>query len=120
MEDKRTEQLEALETMAEFNQRIMKNIPILVKELNGAREEDTDKFLEGITQAINWEVQVLNSTMDVLNDGVMRVDKEQVNTRILALSDAIASKDDAKMAEAFAAMLPELETIGKAVQEVLA
>lgn len=120
MEDKRAEQIEALETMVEYNQRIMKNIPILVKELNGARLEDTDKFLNGIIQAINWEVQVLNGTMDVLNEGTVRVDKEQINEKIVALSDAIASKDDAKMAGAFGDMLPVLEELEKAVQEVLA
>lgn len=120
MEDKRAEQLEALETLAEYNDRIIKNIPILVKELNGARLEDTDKFLDGIIKAINWEIEVLNATMDVLNEGKERIRKAEINDKIVALGEAISSKDDAKMAAAFEGMMPVLENLKSAVQEVLA
>ena len=48
MEDNRAEQIEALETFLEFNERIVKNIGIIIKELKGARLDDTDKFLESI------------------------------------------------------------------------
>ncbi len=120
MEDKRAEQLEALETLAEYNDRIIKNIPILVKELNGARLEDTDKFLDGIINAINWEIEVLNATMDVLNEGKERISKADVNDKIIVLGEAISSKDDAKMAVAFEGMMPVLENLKSAVQEVLA
>ncbi|MGN0350675.1 MAG: molecular chaperone [Roseburia sp.] len=120
MEDNRTEQLEAIETMMEYNDRILKNIPILVKELSGERLDDTDKFLDSIIKAINWEMEVINLTMDVLNDGKERILKEKVNEKIIALSDAINSKEDAKMAEAFEGMLPILETVGAAAKEVMA
>lgn len=120
MEDKRTEQLEALETLAEYNDRVLKNIPILVKELGGERLDDTDKFLDSIVKAINWEIEVLNATMEVLNEGKERISKECVNEKILALGNAIASKDDAKMAEAFEGMVPVLENLKGATQEVLA
>lgn len=120
MEDRRAEQLEALETLAEYNDRILKNIPILVKELRGERMDDTDKFLDGIIKAVNWEIEVLNATMEVLNDDKERISKDTVNEKIIALSDAIGSKDDAKLADAFEGLLPVLETLKNAVQEVLA
>ena len=69
MEDARKEQLEALEVLAEFNERLVKNMNIIVKELSGERLDDTDKFLKSIVDAINWEIQVVNGTMEVLNDG---------------------------------------------------
>ena len=69
MEDARKEQLEALEVLAEFNDRLVKNMNIIVKELSGERLDDTDKFLKSIVDAINWEIQVVNGTMEALNDG---------------------------------------------------
>ena len=120
MEDTRREQVEALETLAEYNERVLKNIPILVKELSGERLEDTDKFLDGIVKAINWEVEVVNLTMDVLNEGKERISKESMNDKIIALGDAINSKDDERMAQAFQKMIPVLENLREAVKEVIA
>ena len=45
MQSTREEQREALETLVEFNERLLKNMKIIVKELSGARLDDTDKFL---------------------------------------------------------------------------
>ena len=53
MEQNREEQKEALETLIEFNQRLVKNMNIIVKELSGQRLDDTDKFLKSILDAIN-------------------------------------------------------------------
>ena len=64
MEDNRAEQKEALETLMEFNTRLVKNMEIITKELSGARLEDTDAFLEDIIKAMNWEIQVMNGTME--------------------------------------------------------
>ena len=42
-------------------------------------------------------MQVVNGTMEMLNEGKTRVDKEEFNAKIIALSDAIATMEDAKM-----------------------
>lgn len=120
MEDNRREQIEALETLAEYNTRVLTNIPILVKELSGNRLDDTNKFIESIVNAINWEVEVVNLTMDVLNEGKERVEKSAMNEKIIALGDAINSKNDERMAQAFGDMIPVLESLGEAVKEVIA
>ena len=119
MEDNRQEQVEALEVLVEFNQRIVKNIGIVIKELSGARLDDTDNFIKGITDAMNWEIEVVNGTMDLLNEGKVRVDKERFNEKVIALSTAINSKNDADMAEAFREVLPYFEELGKAAAEVI-
>ena len=119
MEDRRTEQIEALQTLAEYNQKVLKNIPILVRELRGERLEDTDKFLTAIVNAINWEVEVLNGTMEVLNEKEERVSKESVNQKIVALSDALKEKDDKAQADAFEQLIPELEMIEESINEVI-
>lgn len=119
MEDNRAEQKEALEVLAEFNERLVHNMKIVVGELSGERLEDTDKFLKGITDAINWEIQVVNGTLDMLNEGKERVNKEAFNRRVVALSDAIQSKDDARMAEEFENIIPVFEQLGESAKEVI-
>ena len=119
MEDNRAEQIEALQVLEEFNGRLVKNMEIIVKELSGERLDDTDQFLKGIIDAINWEIQVVNSTMQVLNDGKVRVDKERFNADIVALSEAISAKDDAKMAEEFQRVIPVFKQLGESVNEVI-
>lgn len=120
MEDNRTEQLEALETFVEFNDKVVHNIKILIKELAGARLEDTDTFMDSIVQSVNWEIQVMNGTMGVLNEGKERVKKEAVNEKIIMLSEALRRKEDAVLKEAFEKLLPALENAGAAAKEVLA
>ena len=48
MENKREEEIEALEVLVDFNERLIKNMTIIVKELSGKRLDDTDKFLRSI------------------------------------------------------------------------
>lgn len=120
MEDNRAEQKEALETLVGFNTRLVKNMKIIIKELSGQRLDDTNAFLEDITKAMNWEIQVMNGTMELLNEGKQRIDKEGFNTKIIALSDAINSKDDTKMAKAFEEVVPLFEKLGDAANEVIA
>lgn len=119
MENNKTEQIEALEVLTEFNDRLVHNMKIIVKELSGARLDDTDKFLRNIVNAINWEIQVVNGTMETLNDGKVRIDKESFNNAIVALSKAIETKDDEKMAKEFANVLPIFEKLGEAAKEVI-
>lgn len=119
MEDNRQEQIEALEVLQEFNERLVKNMTIVVKELSGQRLDDTDEFLKAIIDAINWEVQVINGTMEVLNEGKERLKKDEFNSVIVSLNDAISAKDDAKMAEEFKKAIVNFERLGASVKEVI-
>lgn len=120
MEDNRAEQREALEVLVEFNDRLLKNMGIIIKEFSGERLDDTDAFLKGITDAMNWEIQVMNGTLDFLNEGKERIDKETFNAAVIKLGDAIKAKDDAAMAEAMKELVPMFENLGAAAREVLA
>ena len=119
MEDNRKEQTEALDTLLKFNGRLINNMQIIVKELSGNRLEDTDKFLKSILDAMNWEIQVVNGTMEVLNEGKERVSKEVFNNAVIALSDAVKANDDAKMVEAFIPIILVFERLGESVKEVV-
>lgn len=120
MEDNRKEQLEALEVLGEFNERLVKNMKIIAKELSGSRLDDTDKFLKSIIDAINWEIQVVNSTLDVLNEGKERLNKEDFNAAVISLSNAINDNSDTEMAEEFRKITPVFEQLGVSIKEVIA
>lgn len=119
MEDTKKEQIEALQVLIDFNQRLLKNMRIVVKELSGARLEDTDVLLKSIIDAMNWEIQVANGTMELLNEGEQRVDKEEFNNKVMAVGEAIASKEDAKIAIAFENVIPSFEKLGEAASAVI-
>lgn len=119
MEDNKKEQIEALEVLLEFNERLVKNMNIIVKELSGKRLDDTDKFLKSIVDAINWEIQVVNGTMEVINDGEERLDKEAFNKAVSALAEAIKAKDDAAMAAEFQNVIPVFENLGEIAAKVV-
>lgn len=121
MEDnRRTEQKEALLTLTEFNERLVKNMKIIVKEFEGNRLDDTDKFLQGIVDAVNWEIQVVNGTISLLNEGRERLKKEEFNAGISELSSAIKSGKDEEMSKAFQNVIPVFEKLGKIAAEVSA
>ena len=54
MEDNKKEKIEALQVLTEFNERLVKNMKIIVKELSGERLDDTDNFLSAIVNAIAY------------------------------------------------------------------
>lgn len=120
MIENRAEQKEALETLTKFNVRLVKNMGIIAKELSGERMDDTDAFLEDIIKALNWEIQVVNGTMELLNENKTRIDKEAFNAKVQALSNAISANDDAQMAKAFTEVIPVFEALGTAADEVIA
>ena len=119
MENNRVEQMEALNVLLDFNERLVKNMKIIVKELSGKRLDDTDKFLKSIVDAINWEIQVINGTMDLLNDGEERINKTKFNDAIVALSGAITENNDKKMAQEFEKVIPVFEQLGVVAKEVV-
>lgn len=120
MESNKAEQKEALEVLIEFNERLLKNMNIIIKEMSGSRLDDTDKFLKGITDAMNWEIEVVNCTMDLLNEGRQRVEKETFNAAVVQLTDAIKAEDDSAIAAAFTGLIPLFENLGAAAKEVIA
>ena len=113
MEDSREEQIEALKTLYEFNQRLLKNMRIVIKELSGERLDDTDNFVKGIIDAMNWE-------MSVLNENEVRIEKEEFNRKIIMFGEAVNAKNDYKMAEAIKGLITEFEKLENAVAEVIA
>ena len=118
METNRMEQLEALEILIGFNDRLLKNLPTIIEELSGEKQSDTDDFLKTIINAVNWEINVTNATLDVLNEDHVRIDKEAFNEKILSLGSSLSLNDDSAIASALKELIPFFEQLGKAAKEV--
>lgn len=118
MENNRMEQLEALGTLVEFNDRLLRNLPTIIGELSGERKADTDDFLKTIINVVNWEINVTNATLDVLNEDHIRIDKEAFNKKISSLGSSLSLNDDAAIASALEELIPFFEQLGKAAREV--
>ena len=124
MENVRAEQIEALEVFCGYNEKFVQNIRTIITELEGDRKEDTDKFLENIIKGINWEIGVLNGVMRLINEkeermAHERIQKEEFNSNILRLSQALEGKDDLEIAKAMKETLPMFEKLGEIAREVL-
>ena len=119
MENQRSEQIEALEVLMDFNDRLVHNVKILIKELSGNRLPDTNNLMKSILDAMNWEIEVMNGTMEVLTEGGRTIDKEGFNAKALELGDAVSSHNDARMAAAFGEILPYFEKLGEIAKQAL-
>lgn len=120
MENLKEQQLEALQVLKEYNQKLTKSVLLVVEELRGKRQEDTDEFLKKIIEGINWEIQIYNGTKELINADMVRVDKEEMNRHVVAFGEAVEAKEDAKIADSFEAdVLPLLTKLGDVAEEIL-
>lgn len=99
MENEFKEEIEALETLKEYNVKVIKALNEIIPELKGEKKEDTDEYLQHIFKGINWEIQVLNGTMKYLNRKEELISKEKVNNTIVKLNDAMNAEDTREVAE---------------------
>lgn len=101
MEDVRQQQIEAVAEMAEYNKKLVKAVREIIVELKGEDMPDTEDFLKQIVEGINWEIQVVNGTLDYINEDEDLLDKEQFNQAVINHNEAINAKDNEKLAESF-------------------
>ena len=121
MEDNRKEEKEALAALVEYSPNLIKSMKAVVEELRGNRQPDTDEYLLSIIKGMNWEIEVLNGTMDYLNETEQVIDKAAANELFISFSRTYQEKDDIKLADAFEKdMIPfftRLQDVAKAKVE---
>lgn len=94
----RDEKVEAMQAVTEYNPRLLKGMENIVVELREDRKEDTDKYLESIIEGINWEIQILNRTIDLVNEEDEQINQDEANEIFKKFSSAYGSKDDMQIA----------------------
>lgn len=120
MENEFKEEIEALGTLKEYNVKVVKALKEVIPELKGEKKEDTDEYFQHILKGINWEIQVINGTMDYLNKEEETISKEKVNGIIVDLNDAIKEKQDLKIVSILESqMVPFLISLSEIIETVL-
>lgn len=116
MEDIRQQQIEAVSAMGEYNKKLVKAVREVIIELKGEQRPDTQDFLKQIVDGINWEIQVVNGSLDYINENEELIDKEEFNQAILRHNDAVKSEEDNTIAESLEEnVLPYLTLIDNIV-----
>lgn len=121
MEDNRKEQVEALEALKDYNPKICKALKEIIPELRGEKKEDTQEYIEHIFRGVNWELQVINGTMELLNEKEQQVSKDSLNEMIVQVNDAYTSKGGEKLAQIIETeLLPFVERLESYIGKALA
>ena len=98
----------------------MNSINMLLLELREQRKDDTDEFQKKIIEGLNWEIQILNGTLSLINQKEERINKNEVNQQVLKLGEALKTGDDKKIADSFEKdILPEFTKVEEIIQAVL-
>ncbi|WMC93859.1 molecular chaperone [Kineothrix sp. MB12-C1] len=120
MEQLRAEQKEALQVSKEYLVKLTIGMEELVLELRGNRKPDTDDFMKQCLDGLNWLIQIYNGTADFINEGKVRIEKEEANESILRFNEAVKSKDDNRIAESMEKdIIMFLHNLSNAIDEAI-
>lgn len=114
------QQIEALKALLEYNTRLIKSVNLILIELKEERKDDTDEFQRKILDGINWEIEILNRTLSLINEEKEVMNKEEINNNIIKFGNKLKSKEDLKIAEGFENdILPILIQIEEVVPNII-
>ena len=116
----REEKVEAMQAVTEYNPRLLKGLKNVAEELTVDRKEDTDQYLLAVIDGVNWEIQILNRTMDLVNEKEERVNEVATNEIFKKFSAAYQSRDDATIAASIREdLIPFFEKFGAIAEEII-
>lgn len=101
MEEKqyRELQMETLEEMLIYLEKLIPATESIIIELRDQRKTDTDEFFTAIINGINWTIEVLNRTMDIMNEDEAVIEKDNINDAIFKLGLAIREHNNINIAD---------------------
>lgn len=86
MEAMREQQREALDTAKDYIGKLLNAVDTVGVELAGEAKTDTKEYLDTIIKGVNWTIEILNRTLDYVNEKEELIQKESVNNRMLHFS----------------------------------
>ena len=93
------EKKEAVEVAREYLEKLIPGMETLCRELKGERQADTDDFQKQCIDGLNWVIEIYNRTSDVMDIGKIRVEKQELNAKLMELGTAIKDREDGKIAQ---------------------
>ncbi|MGN0369603.1 MAG: hypothetical protein ACI4EW_03575 [Butyrivibrio sp.] len=114
------QQVEALQVLTEYSVKLIKGMKTSAEELMGCRKEDTDEFLRMVLDGVNWELNVLNGCLSLINEEEEVLDKNRANETILDFQQVFSSKNDEAISKAITEkLIPLVEQITEAAQKTV-
>lgn len=98
MENMRAQKTEALLVAKEYMEKLIPGMKTLCQELQGERKADTGDFQKQCIDGLNWIIEIYNRTSDIINADAVHIEKEELNSKILKLSEALKNKNDLEIA----------------------
>ena len=120
MDTLRAEKMEALEAARDYSERLKRGMQTVAEALHtNNRDADIETLLKQCIDGLNWVIEIYNRTCDVLNEGGIQIQKEQMNLCVMELSAALKEDDGAKIADCFEdGVISFLEEFCQAVIEI--
>ncbi len=91
-------QKEALNELVDYSEKLIKGIEEVIKELRGAKKNDTDELFNLVIQGINWEIEIFNNCESLINKDEQQIDKAKMAKAVARLGQVLQEKDDIKIA----------------------
>lgn len=114
------DQIEALETLADYIPKLIGGIDTVKVELRGERKPDTDEYLKMIIDGINWVLGIVNGCMSLFEEYNIVFDKEKANDYSAAFSKAYGTGNDTAIADSMDAdVIPMIKLIQRTADEAL-
>lgn len=106
------DQIEALETLADYVPKLINGINTVKAELSGERKNDTDEYLKMVIDGINWVLGIINGCMSLLAEYNVDFDKESANKYSIDFSGAYRTGNDKTIADSLEAdVIPMIKLI---------
>jgi Mg2+ and Co2+ transporter CorA len=120
MEDYRKQQEEALSALIEYNNKLVPALEEVIVELKGEPKEDTKEYLDYVLKGVNWVIQIVNATKDLLNSNHEVVVKEEMNEIILKLNRSNKENKELEVAESIEnGILPFIKKVTKEAEAIV-
>ncbi len=117
MTNTRVEEKEALQALVDYSPKLIRGMQGVSDELAGDWKPDTEEYLLSVIKGMNWELQVLNGTLDYLNEEEQLLDKEKYNEALKRFNESYQNKDYEALSENLRSevitLFVELEEIAK-------
>lgn len=120
MENIREQQLEALQVLLDYSPKLLRGMKNVIAELRGGRQPDTDEYVRSVINGMNWEIEVLNGTLSLINEDSIRIQKEEANRLFVGFGETFNRKNDEEIASAMETDLyPFFEKLEQIAMEIV-
>lgn len=120
MEEREQLQLEVLKELITYSDNLIPALQVLIEELRAGSQEDTNTFLNDVINGINWEIEVFNQCMSLINEKGSYIDKKLMIAAVGNLGNSLREGDTLRVADCLETdFLPFLNKLDLAAKQVV-